>query len=301
MSLRHAGGTPLTIRYELSGQASAPLLVVAGGISAGRHVRANSADQSPGWWETQSRSFAGHRLLSIDWIGADGSLDRPIAADDQAAAILCVMDRLGLTAATAFVGASYGAMVGMHGVAMAPDRFGWLLAISAADRAHPFASAQRALQREAIEWGERIGDPSSGVSLARKMAVLTYRTPDEFAERFPAPTKLLGERAQASAEAYLAHMGTKHRQRMTSVAYRRLSESIDCHRIEPERITVPATFVAVDSDQLVPAAETQALAAAVPNSRFVSLPSRFGHDAFLKEEAAIANILATFLHSVEQR
>ena len=63
---------------------------------------------------------------------------------------------------------------------------------------------------------------------------------------------------------------------------------------------MPATFVAVDSDQLVPAADIEALARAVPNGRFIRIQSLYGHDAFLKEERAIAAIIATFLNSLEQ-
>ena len=58
----------------------------------------------------------GRRLggLAIDWIAADGKLDLPIDPADQAAAILHLLDHLRIERAAAFIGASYGAMVGMH-------------------------------------------------------------------------------------------------------------------------------------------------------------------------------------------
>jgi homoserine O-acetyltransferase len=175
-----------------------------------------------------------------------------------------------------------------------------LLAISAAHRSHPYTSAQRALQRQAIELGERLGSPESGVALARKLAILTYRTPEEFAERFATPSALEGDRVRASCESYLDHMGDTHSARMTAAVYRRLSESIDLHRVDPAAIAVPATFVAVDSDQLVPANDIEALANAVPSARFITIPSLYGHDAFFKEERAIAAIINDFLNSLEQ-
>ena len=95
-------------------------------------------------------------------------------------------------------------------------------------------------------------------------------------------------------------MGEKHSARVGATAYRRLSESIDLHRIDPGAITIPATLVAADSDQLVPAADIEALAQSVPNGTFISIPSLFGHDTFLKEERAVAEILEAFLHSLEQ-
>jgi homoserine O-acetyltransferase len=300
LDLVHAGLTDLTIRYELAGSEDARLLIVAGGISSGRHVVATPNDPALGWWQGQSATFRRDALLSIDWLGSDGELDRPINPSDQAKAIFATLDYLGLERASAFVGASYGAMVGMHCASIAPDRVPALLAISAAHRSHPFASAHRALQRQAVELGERLGAPAAGVALARKLAILTYRTPQEFAERFPAPSAIEQDRARASCERYLDHMGEKHCARMGAAAYRRLSESIDLHRIDPAAITVPAIFVGVDSDQLVPIADTAALAGAVSNASFVSIPSLYGHDAFLKEERAIAAVINKFLDSLER-
>ena len=299
LELVHAGATPISIHYELTDGAS--LLIVAGGISAGRHVIANVSDDGDGWWQSQSSSFASHGVLSIDWVGADGKLDRPIDPADQANALIATLDHLGLARAAAFVGASYGGMVGMHMAAIAPDRVGALLSISASESAHPFATALRATQRQVIELGERLGNPEAGVALARKLAIISYRTPKEFAERFATPVSIERQRAHASSEAYLDHMGRRHSDRMSATAYRRLSESIDLHRIDVAHITVPITFVAARSDQLVPVDDIEASARAAPEGRFISIPSLYGHDAFLKEEGAIAEIITTFLNSLEKQ
>lgn len=300
LSLIHGGRATVEVRYEFAGPPDAPLLVVAGGISAGRHVLANSADPAPGWWQSQAAVLSRYRVVAIDWIGGDGTLDAPIDAADQAAALLALFDRLGIDHAAAFIGSSYGAMMGMQGVALAPHRFGGLLAISASASAHPFTSAQRALQRQAIELGERLGDPVAGVALARKIAMLSYRTAEEFEERFPAPVSVANGRASVPAEAYLDAQGERHCRRMSSVAYRRLSESIDLHAIDPTAITVPATFVAVDSDRLIPSPDIRALAERTPDGRFVSLTSLFGHDAFLKEDRLVARIIDDFLKELPQ-
>lgn len=300
LRLAHSGPRTLSVRYELAGEEGAPLLLVAGGISAGRHVIAGAGDPSEGWWQCQSDALGACRLLSIEWLGADGELDAPIDAADQADAILATLDHLGISRAAGFVGASYGAMVGMHCASIAPDRIGALLAISGADCAHPFSSALRALQRQAIELGEELGSPRKGVALARKLAILSYRTPQEFEGRFEGPVTIHDRRALTGAEPYLDHMGEKHSGRMSPVAYRRLSESIDLHRIEPGDIRVPSTFVGIHSDQLVPAATIEALARAVPDGRFVGLDSLYGHDAFLKEDRAIAEIIRNFVNSLEQ-
>jgi homoserine O-acetyltransferase len=299
MPLRHGGMAGFKLRYELAGPPGAPLIIVAGGISAGRHVVASEEFTEAGWWQDQAASFDRYRVLAIDWVGADGAVDLPIDPADQADAIAWLLDALGESKAAAFIGASYGAMVGMHLAARHLHRLGALLAISAADKAHPFASACRALQRQTLALGQRLGDPRAGVALARAMAILTYRTPDEFADRFAEEPKVQGTHVRVAAEDYLEAHGQRHCRRMGPVAYRRLSESIDLHRIDLADIKLPLTLVAVDQDALVPAGDIEALAAQVPGTAFRLIHSRFGHDAFLKEERQVAEIIANFLDSLE--
>ena len=89
LPLRHGGTAETSLRYELTGPASAPLLIVAGGISAGRHILASNAFPDAGWWQSQARSLNidRYRVLAIDWVGADGAVDAPIDPADQAKAI----------------------------------------------------------------------------------------------------------------------------------------------------------------------------------------------------------------------
>ena len=298
LALRHGGTAQVQLRYELVGQDDAPVVLVAGGISAGRHAISSDTFPERGWWEAQADSFgAGHRLLSFDWIGADGSLNRPIDPADQAEAIIHLLDHLGIAKLHGFVGSSNGAMVGLHFAARYPERVGALLVISASGAPHPFASACRALQRRALA----LGDPLAGVALARAMAMLTYRTPEEFADRFAARAEVRDGIVRVAAEDYLDVQGERHAGRMSAVAYRRLSESIDLHCVDAADLRIPITFAAVDSDALVPAPDIEAFAAAVRGAELRRITSRFGHDAFLKEQAQVAALIAEFLDSLENR
>ena len=54
LPMRHAGTRALEIGYELRGAAGAPLVFVAGGISAHRHLASNAAHAEAGWADRKS-------------------------------------------------------------------------------------------------------------------------------------------------------------------------------------------------------------------------------------------------------
>lgn len=294
LALRHAGKRDVRIAWELNGPADAPLLIVAGGISANRHALASVAFPEAGWWEEQ-RGFgidpARFRLLSIDWVGADGGIDAPIDSADQADAAAAVLDALQLPQALAWIGSSYGAMSGLQFAVRHPARLRALVVISGAHRAHPFASAWRALQRRIAALGIESGDENAGLSLARQLAILSYRTPEEFAARFAGAPTVNDDVVRVAAEDYLDACGARFIGRMPPVAYRRLSESIDLHRVDPAQVKVPTTVVAIAEDRLVPLPDMLDLSSKLPHSELHVLRSHYGHDAFLKETTAIARVL----------
>lgn len=301
LPLRHAGPRQLRLSFEWQGPADAPVLLVAGGISAHRHVAASSEFPEAGWWPEQAGrgralDTARYRVLAIDWVGADGSLDLAIDSADQADAFAAVLDHLGIVRVAAFVGCSYGAMVGLQFAARHGARLDCLLAISGADCAHPYSSAWRALQRRIVALGRSEGGSREALSLARQLAMLSYRTPEEFAGRFAAPVELVDGRARCAAEDYLDACGSSYVARTPLTAFLRLSESIDLHEVVPETVSVPTVLVAIEEDRLVPAQSLIALAERLPASRRLHLlRSRYGHDAFLKEPVAIADIIRSTL------
>lgn len=300
LRLRHAGTRALRVHHEWVGDPVLPVLLVAGGISAGRHVAASANHPQPGWWQAQADAggleLHRHGVLAIDWLGADGALDAPLDPADQADAIAAVLDALGIAALAGFVGCSYGAMVGLQFAARHPARLARLVAISGTHRAHPYASALRALQRRAVALGALQCDERDGLALARQLAMLGYRTPREFDRRF-GPARVEGGRVRVGAEDYLDHCAATYVARTTPTGFLRLSESIDLQAVEPESIRVPTTVVAVAEDRLVPVEDAYALVerlAAGPcrqRPRLRVLRSDYGHDAFLKEHAAIAAVL----------
>ena len=301
LELRHAGRRQLRLSFEIQGPADAPVLLVAGGISAHRHVAASAAFPEPGWWQAQAgpgRALDTGRycVLAIDWLGADGDLDAALDSADQADAFVAVLDHLGIEQLAAFIGCSYGAMVGLQFAARHPGRLARLVAISGADRPHPYASAWRALQRRIATLGRSEGGSRDALSLARQLAMLSYRTPEEFAERFAAAPTLVAGSVVCASDDYLDACGASYVARTPLTAFLRLSESIDLHALPPATVTVPTVLVAIEEDRLVPKQTLIDLAEQLPQLRRLHLlRSHYGHDAFLKEPAAIAAILTESL------
>ena len=305
LGLRHAGSRDVTISGEWCGDQCAPTVVVAGGISADRHVAASARYSAPGWWAALAGPHRAldptrYRLLAIDWLGIEGDLDVPIDGADQAAAIVAVLDHLQISRAAAFVGASYGGMVGLQFAAANPDRLGRLVVISAAHRPHPYASAWRGLQRRILALGRATGAEAEALSLARQLAMLSYRTPAEFGERFDTAPAVRGWSVECASDAYLGACGASFVDRFHPTAWLRLSESIDLHRVEPSAVTVATTAIAIAEDRLVPCADVAELVALLGGpGELLVIHSKYGHDAFLKEPETIGRLVRAALSGVD--
>lgn len=279
------------LAWQAWGPETAPAVVVLGGISAGRDVGA--------WWSAQcgaGRALDPRRLrlLSIDWIGgADASSGPrddgnflPIESLDQAHAILLLLNHLGIARVDAVVGASYGGCVAQHLACLLGKRLDRLVVIGAAHRASPWAMALRTLQRVGIESASNARERRDALRRARQLAVLGYRTPGELESRF-------GDADPASGVlGWLAAHGERFASRFSAASFLCLSRSLDHHQCDPALIAAATTVVAIAEDLLVPLALAQDFTARIgPHAELASLSSPFGHDAFLKEESAIAAIL----------
>lgn len=283
------------LAWQSWGPQRAPVVVVLGGISAGRDIGT--------WWTAQCgparaldpRRF---RLISIDWLGGSGESsgprdDRefpPVDSIDQAHAILLLLNHLGIGRVDAVVGASYGACVGQCLAGLLGHRLGRLIAIGAAHRASPWALALRTLQRAGIESATTKHGRRDALVRARQLAVLGYRTPGELEDRF-------GESDPSSGVlGWLVAHGERFASRFSAASFLCLSRSLDHHLCEPETIAAATTVVAIDEDLLVPLALAREFVRRIgSHAELVRITSPFGHDAFLKEKGAIATIIQSCL------
>lgn len=294
---------PTLPAHELIGPHGAPVIAVLGGISASRHVASSANDATPGWWEPvvgvgRAIDLARHMVLGVDW--QDGGRDarglaaRVVTTRDQADALAARLDRLGIHRLRAIVGASYGGMVALAFAAAYPDRVERLVVISAAHESTPMSTALRALQRQVVELGVATGRARDALRIARGIAMTTYRTATEFADRFPLDGSE-GDRG-FEVERYLAHAGLKFAASFTPERFLALSLSADLHRVRPHDVRTPATIVAADGDTLVPRAQLVTLARELgAPARLVRLATRHGHDAFLTDPDRVGPIVSTAL------
>ncbi len=297
------------VAWRLAGATNAPVVAVLGGISAGRNVFPVSNDAS-GWWKEvvgidHALDANRFRILGIDFLGGSGQSTGPsrgqsnfpsISAYDQVELLTKLLPHIGVNRLHAIVGASYGGMVALAFAERYPNLVERIVVISAADRPHPMASAWRAIQRETVRALAAHGDGATGLKLARALAMATYRSPQEFSQRFSGPPNLRDGVWRLPVEDYLYARGQSYADNYVPEAFVCLSESIDLHQVDATRIHLPTTLVAVREDQLVPLSDMQALHAKLAGEkRLVEFSSLYGHDAFLKEALTLKQVFAEAL------
>ena len=130
------------VRYAWTGAPDAPTLIVQGGISADRDVVTLERGAAPGWWQPLVGAGAAidlnqWRVLSIDWLSPAELGTNAISSEDQADALAAMLRSLSVTQAYAFIGSSYGAMVGLAFAARHPHAVDRLVLLAGAHRPHP--------------------------------------------------------------------------------------------------------------------------------------------------------------------
>lgn len=182
--------------------------------------------------------------------------------------------------------------------------------IGAHDHLRAQAIAQNGLAREAIRLDPAFRDgwydeqPAAGLRLARAIATITYKSEELFERRYAnRPDRSGGNPKLAlddrfDVDGYLAYQGVRFAARMDANTYRVLTRAMDLFDLrgaesEPERTRL--TFVGITGDQLFFAEHIRAVcerwSAAGWDATFRLMRSDHGHDAFLAETAALAELL----------
>lgn len=295
LALRHLADST-TIR--VSGNSARPLVVAIGGISADRFV-CTRGDGGAGWWPGLVGPGAAvdphrHLVLGLDFAADEEGRSAPTTRE-QALVLCAALDAIGAERADVVLGASYGGMVALALAERWPERVGRIAVISAPAEPHSASTAVRELQRRTVALGRDHGCAEEALALARGLAMVTYRTPEEFAARFAGGLREADPLAPSEPGAYLRARGKAYQAVMSPGRFLSLSASIDRHRVDPGAIRCAVLLIGADSDRIVPASQIEALAAGLADCRLHLLDCLYGHDMFLKEAARLSPLLGSFI------
>lgn len=242
---------------------------------------------------------------------------------DQVAAQRALTDALGIERWAAVIGGSMGGMHVLEWAVGSPDRLERAAVLAAPAASSADQVALNSVQTEAVRadprfrggdyYGATAGDgPHRGLALARRMALLNYRSPGElnarFARSWQSGISPLGHDGRFAVESYLDFHGNRFTRRFDANSYVRLVDAMSSHDVGRdrggvvaalERVTAPMLVLGIDSDRLYPVADQEVIAGAVPTAIDGPLPvvlrSDYGHDGFLIERAAVGAHVARLL------
>ncbi|MEM6807792.1 MAG: homoserine O-acetyltransferase [Pseudomonadota bacterium] len=336
------------LAYETWGQLSPErdnAIVLFTGLSPSAHAASSPGDLSPGWWEEMlgpQRPIDTDRFFVVcvnslgSCFGSTGpSSDNPssnalyaidfpvLSLEDIANASLPVLDALGIDRVFAAIGCSMGGMTALAFAALHPARCGRLISVSSAARAAPFAIALRSLQREMVrrdpDWQDGRypagAGPITGMRMARKLGMITYRSAQEWVQRFGRERVAAEHGANDpfcidfEVESYLEAHALKFTGAFDANCYLFLSRAMDLFDIADYGGSVAsgvgrtaldeALVIGVGSDILFPLWQQRELADALGATgcdvSFEALDSIQGHDSFLVDMDRFRPVIGSWL------
>lgn len=349
----HRGGElrEAVIAYETWGTLSPArdnAILIVTGMSPSAHAASSLEDPSPGWWEPmigRERTLDTERyfIICVNSLGSckgstgpasphpdDGQPYRlrfpSISIEDIADGAAAVARDLGIERLLAVIGPSMGGMTAQAMALRHPALVPHLIVMSCAARSSAFAIALRSLQRQIVradpawnggEYAHAI-EVATGMGLARKLGVATYRSPQEWRERFG--RNRLSERnadpfaSEFQIESYLDAHARRWAGGFDPNSYLYLSRAMDWFDLTDYAPSVAAAcrlmavrralVIGVATDILFPVEQQEEIAEALSEAGalvdYQALPSIQGHDAFLVDIPRFAPVMARFLDSLHE-
>ena len=348
----HRGGfleSP-TIAYETWGELKGKgenAIVLFTGLSPSAHAASSPGNPSAGWWEDMIGSGLPldsdkYFIICINSLGscygstgpasenpATGEIYRTkfpvLTLEDVAEGGYEVIRALGLEKVHTTIGCSMGGMTALAFCVRHPELGGGLISISSATRALPFSIAIRSLQREMIvkdpKWNNGNYDladpPVVGQRLARKLGMMTYRSPREWQQRFGRERISLEMHSDEqffgdfAVESYLENHANRFTGQFDANCYLYLSRASDLFDFAEHGGSLAAGFkklnleramvIGVETDLLFPVRQqdelAKGLAEVIPDTEFVHLDCIKGHDSFLVEMDAFRPVISRYFDS----
>jgi homoserine O-acetyltransferase len=343
LELERGGPLPaVTIAYETWGELNADAsnaVLVLHALTGDSHLTGPAGPGHPtaGWWSGLVGD--GKVLDPAEWFvvapnmlgGCQGSTGpASLAPDgiawgprfpylsirDQVEAQRLFADAIGVTSWAAVIGGSMGGMQALEWAVTHPNRVERVAVLAAPPISSADQIALNSVQNEAIRtdpafaggdyYGAADGaGPHRGLALARRMALLNYRSPTELNDRFERSWQSglspLGGGGVFAVESYLGFHGNKFTRRFDANSYLVLTDAMNSHDVGRDRggvaaalaqATARAVVIGIDSDRLFPVAGQEIIAKLLPGNIDGDVPvvleSPFGHDAFLIEDALVS-------------
>ncbi len=223
-----------------------------------------------------------------------------------------LLSSLGISKIKFAVGGSLGGMQVLEWAIMYPNMIEKIMPIATSAAHSAWAIGLNEASRNAIkndaEWdnGNYKNQPERGISLARKIAMISYRSYNSFSEKF---NRSLNKKSNVKnifeIESYLNYQGEKLTKRFDANTYLYLSKAMDLHDVGKNRggtskalakIKSKTKCIGINSDILYPVEEQKEIARQIPGSEYAEIDSIHGHDAFLIEFDQLDKIIREFLN-----
>ena len=359
LRLEHGGVLPrVDVAYETYGTLSAArdnAIYICHALTGDAHVAGRySGESAPsGWWHAMVGPGRGidtryYFVICANILGGckgttgPGSVNpatgAPYGSQFPAITVGDIVEvqhrlvrQLGAQRLAAVIGGSFGGMQALEWAVRFPDAVEHCICIASAASLSSMALAFDIIGRRAIledpDW--RQGDyyrhdtqPVRGLSLARKLAHVTYLSQDLMREKFgrerretniprhpdvetPAARPFLTD---FQVESYLEHQGRKFIARFDANAYLHISRAMDEYDLEARFGDLERAFASVKSRFLIvalsgdwlfmPEQSMQMVSALIRKRKRVSyccLDAPHGHDAFLTQVEHLTEVLRAFL------
>tara|TARA_R110002020_G_scaffold360474_3_gene573214 strand:+ start:39359 stop:42745 length:3387 start_codon:yes stop_codon:yes gene_type:complete len=285
----------INLSYELFGQPlhSAPIIMVNHALTGNSNVAGEN-----GWWTTligegKCIDTKKYTILcfNIPGNGYDGFVIdnyKDFVAKDIAKIFLLGLEALKISKLYALIGGSLGGGIAWEMAAIDPHLTEHLIPVASDWKSTDWLIANCQIQEQFLV------NSKQPVHDARMHAMLCYRTPESFKERFKRSTN--EELKVFNVESWLTHHGKKLQERFQLSAYKlmnQLLKTIDINRngeeafINLQNSDTNIHIIGVDSDLFFTAQENKdtfkKLAQANSNVTYGEIHSLHGHDAFLIE------------------
>ncbi len=231
-----------------------------------------------------------------------------VTVKDNVRAQAELIRHLGLQKLRVVIGGSIGGMQAIQWVIDFPEMVEHCIAVGTAPIG-AMALALNHLQRQAI-----LNNREQGLSLARQIAMISYKSAELFAERYGRkpnrngedPHRTLAERYEVGG--YLDYQGEIFTRRFDPDTYLIITKLMD--NFDPalgyeslsaafSRITARVLLIGIESDWLFPPEDVEALAAQMKAANvaveYAKLVTTHGHDGFLAEPEQFVPTVRQFL------